>query len=367
MSARIIVVMIVVIGLCGAVAFGQATSKLPGTTTEMPTARPQINTGASTGTPATTVYGTIPVTPAPVADEKPKDADDKESADTPTGPTPMGGTEPGSEILIGGGDLLEVSVYGAPDFSKIGVRVSTDGVITLPMINQVKVGGLNFRDAEALVAKKLSEGGFFNDPQVSIFAKEYGTQGVSVLGEVAKPGIYPMLGPRRLFDAISAAGGTTAVAGQSVTITHRGHPDAPETVKLSYSADGTPKSNVTVFPGDTVVVSRAGVVYVVGDVKLPSGIVMQQPRLTVLQALAMAQGANTTAKLSESKLIRRGPDGPQETPLDLKKILNAKAPDPLLEAEDIVFVPSSTGKKALTRSLEAIISTATGMAVYRRP
>jgi polysaccharide biosynthesis/export protein len=342
--------------LFAGVAFSQSTAKLPGTTTEMPVAKPQI--AAPPSAVATPVYGTIPVAPAPAA------ADDK---DKPAAPIPMGGTEPGTEILIGGGDLLEVSVYGAPDFSKVEVRVSTDGIITLPMIGQVKVGGLKFREAEALVAKKLNDGGFFNEPQVSIFAKEYGTQGISVLGEVAKPGIYPLLGPRRLFDAISAAGGTTTVAGQTVTITHRGHQDTPETVKLSYAANGSPQSNVIVYPGDTVVVSRAGVVYVVGDVHLPSGIVMQQPRLTVLQALAMAQGANSTAKLSEAKLIRRGPDGPQESPLDLKKILAAKAPDPVLEAEDIVFVPSSTGKKALGRSLEAIISTASGLAIYHRP
>lgn len=343
-------------------AGAQATAKLPGTTTDMPIAKPQISSPPSST--ATTVYGTTPATRPAVADEVKADASD---SDKTTGPAPMGGTEPGSEILIGGGDLLEVSVYGAPDFSKLETRVSTDGIITLPMIGQVKVAGLNLRNAEALIAKKLSDGGFFNEPQVSIFAKEYGTQGISVLGEVTKPGIYPMLGPRRLFDAISAAGGTTAVAGQSVTITHRGHPDTPETVKLAYSADGTPKSNVVVYPGDTIVVSRAGVVYIVGDVHLPSGIVMQQPRLTVLQALAMAQGVNSTAKLSQSKLIRRGPEGPKETPLDLKKILSAKAPDPVLEAEDIVFVPSSTGKKAMTKTLETIISTASGLAIYRRP
>lgn len=353
--AKFVVLITVLTVLWGIGVFAQSTATLPGATTDMPIAKPQISPAPSAG--ATPIYGTAPTTSAPVLEDKSK----------PAGPPAMGGTESGSEILIGGGDLLEVSVYGAPDFSKIEVRVSTDGIITLPMVGQVKVGGLTFRDAEAFVAKKLNDGGFFNQPQVTIFAKEYGTQGVSILGEVSKPGIYPLLGPRRLFDAISAAGGTTAVAGQIVTITHRGHPDTPETVKLSYSADGTPKSNVVVYPGDTVVVSRAGVVYVVGDVHLPSGIVMQQPRLTVLQALAMAQGANSTAKLSESRLIRRGPDGPTESPLDLKKILAAQAPDPILEAEDIVFVPSSTGKKAFTKTLEAIISTASGMAIYRHP
>jgi polysaccharide biosynthesis/export protein len=330
----------------------QSAAQMPGATTELPIARPQM--AVSPATSGTSVYGTSHSTPDYAADEKDK-------------PTPMGATTPGSALLIGPGDLLEVSVYGAPDFSKIETRVSNTGDITLPMIGQVKVGGLPSHEAEAAIAKKLSEGGFFNQPQVSIFTKEYGTQGITVLGEVAKPGIYPLLGPRRLFDAISAAGGTTTVAGETVTITHRDHPDKPETVRLSYNASGAPESNVIVYPGDTIAVSRAGVVYVVGDVKLPSGIVMQQPRLTVLQALAMAQGANSTAKLSQAKLIRRGPDGPKESPLDLSKILSAKAPDPVLQPEDILFVPSSTSKKAFTKTLETIVSTASGVAIYRRP
>ncbi len=276
----------------------------------------------------------------------------------------MGGTAPGPDILIGPGDLLEISVYGAPDFNKIETRVSNEGTITLPMIEQVKIGGLKVHEAESLIAKKLNDGGFFNEPHVSVFAKEYGTQGITILGEVAKPGIYPLLGPRRLFDALSAAGGTTAVAGQTATITHRDHPDAPLTVKLAYSATGSSESNVIVYPGDTIAVSRAGVVYVVGDVKLPSGIVMQQPRLTALQALAMAQGANSTAKLSQAKLIRRGQDGPKETPLDLKKVLSAQAPDPVLQAEDIIFIPTSAGKKVITKTMETILATASGVAIY---
>jgi polysaccharide biosynthesis/export protein len=282
----------------------------------------------------------------------------------PDATPPATGAQPGSELLIGSGDLLEVSVYGASDFSKIQARVGTDGTITLPLVGSLKIAGLNNHDAEALIGNALSKHRLYNEPQVSVLTKEYGTQGISVLGEVAKPGIYPLFGPHRLFDAISVAGGTTAVAGQTVTITHRGQPRSPERVNLSYGDDGA-ESNVMVYPGDTIIISRAGVVYVVGDVKLPSGIVLQQRRLTVLQALAMAQGANSTAKLSEAKLIHRSPQGPEETPLNLKQILAAKAPDPVLQAEDIVFVPANAGKKVATRTLDAIISTASGVAIYR--
>ena len=90
--------------------------------------------------------------------------------------------------------------------------------------------------AQAAIAKRYVAGGFFTDPQVSVFAKEYVTQGVSVLGEVQKPGVYPVLGARTLFDVLSLAGGTTPKAGKLVSITHRDHPQTPISVSLSNDA-----------------------------------------------------------------------------------------------------------------------------------
>ncbi len=271
-----------------------------------------------------------------------------------------------AEVLIGSGDLLEISVYGAPDFNKLDVRVDSSGAISLPLIGTEKVGGLNVRAAEELTAKRLSEGGFFSNPLVTIFEKEYATQGISVLGEVQKPGIYPLLGQRNLLDAISAAGGTTAKAGDIVTVTHRSQPDQPIQVPLSFSPDEASRNNVEVYPGDTVVVSKAGVVYVVGDVRQPSGFVIDKSELTVLQAIAMAQGTNPTAALQRVRLVRTTKDGRQEMPIDLRRVLEAKAPDLKLQPDDIIFVPTSTAKSAGRRSLEAIIQTATGVAIYRR-
>ncbi len=269
-----------------------------------------------------------------------------------------------SLLTIGGGDLLKVSVFGAPE-SDQEVRVDQDGNLSLNFIGSVHVAGLTANAAQDLIAKKLVAGGFYAQPQVSIFVKEYATQGISVMGEVQHPGVYPILGARRLFDVISLAGGTGPKAGRVVSISHRDHPESPRSVMLSNDAMESAKSNIEVFPGDTVVVSRAGVVYVVGDVHKPSGVIMDNGTdMTVLQALAMAEGTNPTAKLNNAKLIRTTATGRQELPLALKDMLSSKAPDMRLQAEDIIFVPSSAAKSAGRRTLEAIIQSATGLAVY---
>jgi polysaccharide export outer membrane protein len=267
-------------------------------------------------------------------------------------------------LLIGNGDLLKVSVLGAPE-SDQDVRVGADGNIFLNFVGAVHVSGLNIEQAQSTIAKKLVAGGFFRDPQVSVFAKEYATQGVSVLGEVLKPGVYPLLGSRSLFDVLSLAGGTTPKAGRLVSIAHRDTPQKPTTVAMSNDAAESSKSNIEIFPGDTVVVSKAGIVYVVGDVKKPSGVPMENGSMTVLQAVAMAEGPNPTAAMNRCKVIRKMPGGvPQETPLDLKKMLSSKLPDVNLQAEDILFIPSSAAKNASRRTMETIINTATGMLVY---
>lgn len=238
-------------------------------------------------------------------------------------------------LIIGAGDLLEVTVYGASDFAK-AVRVADSGDISLPLIGATHVGGLTIQQAEILVQQRLSDGGFFTNPQVSIFEREYATQGISVLGEVQKPGIYPLLGQHALFDAVSAAGGLTPKAGNKIMITRRANPRDPQTVVLPSNQTFPPETNVAVFPGDTVVVSKAGIVYVVGDVRMPGGFVMENSQLSVLQAIAMAQGTNSTAKLDKTILIRKSTDGPQQTPIPLKNIMTAKTADIQLDRKSVV-------------------------------
>ncbi len=268
-------------------------------------------------------------------------------------------------LVISGGDLLHVSVLGANEFDQ-DLRVSDSGQISLPLAGDITVANLSVTDAQQLVAKKLRESNVFVDPQVTMFVKEYATLGVSVIGEVQKPGVYPMLGSHTLFDAISMAGGTTAKAGRAVNISHRGSNEKSQTVIMNNGPDGDTTGNVPIMPGDTIVVSKAGMVYVVGDVRQPTGIVLENPNLTVLQAIAIAQGTNNTAALNGAKVLRKSANGVEQIPVPLKEILSAKKADISLKPEDVLFVPSSAAKGAARRSIEAVLQAATGVAIYRR-
>src|SRR5262249_13217847 len=241
------------------------------------------------------------------------------AADTPAVSAAEHNVSTSTMPLIGVGDLIRVSVFGAPE-SDQEMRISADGNASLNFIGVVKIVGLSTDEAQELIARKLKSGGYFADPQVTVFVKEYATQGVSVLGEVQKPGVYSILGSQRLFDVLSLAGGTTARAGKVVSITRREHPESPILLSLDSNPTQSAQNNVEILPGDTVLVSKAGLVYVVGDVQKPSGVVMENGSLTVLQALAIAEGPKSTASLNKARLIRKTSDGHKDIPLQLKNM-----------------------------------------------
>jgi len=151
-------------------------------------------------------------------------------------------------------------------------------------------------------------------------------------------------------------------------ITRRNNPQQTVQVPLVTGTQESMKNNVPVEPGDTIMVSKAGVVYVVGDVRQPGGFIMENGNdITVLKAIALAQGTNPNAALNSARLIRKTPEGPKDVPLPLKQILAVKAPDVPLQADDVVFVPGSAGKSAAKRGAEAILQMATGIAIWRVP
>ena len=305
-----------------------------------------------------------PQTPVPSNQAKPPDnkPDDNKPADTPS----IKPEEPQtSEIKLGPGDLVEVNVYGVPELTT-KTRVSNDGDLYLPLIDYVHVGNLSLEESQKLIEKRLDDGGFVRNPHVLIFVNEYASQGVTVLGEVSKPGIYPVLGDRRLFDMFSAAGGLTDRASRTVSITRRNHADKPDLVHLARNLADKPETNVEVHPGDTIEIFRAPIVYIVGDVGRPSGLLVDNGSLTVLQAVALAGGPNRTAKLNGTRIIRKGngPNGVTETVVPLKKMLQAKAPDLTLEANDILFIPVSGAKVATARGIEAALAMTTAVAIY---
>ena len=268
-----------------------------------------------------------------------------------------------ASIRLGQGDLVEVSVYNVPELNT-RARVSDSGDIDMPLVNQVHVEGLTVDEAEKVIEQRLDHGGFVRNPHVQLFVSEYTSDGTSILGEVARPGVYPVLGEQRLFNLLSAAGGLSPAAGTSITITHRAEPDKPVVVAISRNLEDHPDSNVPVYPGDTVMVRRADVIYVVGDVNRPSGFLMDNGgKLSVLQAIALAGGTTSTAKLSGVRIIRKGPQGVAEIPVSLKKMLHAKTDDLPLQANDILFVPASARKIIGGRTAEAALQMATAVSV----
>jgi polysaccharide export outer membrane protein len=267
-----------------------------------------------------------------------------------------------SNVKLGVGDLIEISVYGVPDLST-KVRISGSGDVYLPLIDYVHLAALTTDEAQELIQKRLEDGGFVRGPHVSIFVDESASQAITLVGEVVRPGAYPAIGERRLFDLISAAGGLTDKAGRNVTIEHQGSPGQKVELQLSANMAEDTQDNVDVFPGDTIIVSRAGIVYVVGDVNRPSGFRIEDNTLTVLKALALVGGGTRTSALSKTRILREGPNGTQEIPVNLKKILYAKAPDMALVKGDVLFVPGSAAKTAAYRGAEAALAMSTTLAV----
>jgi polysaccharide export outer membrane protein len=267
-----------------------------------------------------------------------------------------------SATRLGTGDLLEVSVYNVPELST-KARVGSTGDVYLPLIDYVHVSDLTVEEAQALIQKRLEDGGFVRNAHVSIFLDESASQGVTIIGEVAKPGIYPDLGDRRLYDLISAAGGFTISAGRKVSIIRQHSETGTITVILPRNLADDLQDNVQIMPGDTITIPKAPIIYVVGDVGHPAGLLIDNGSLTVLQALALAGGPNHTAKIGGVRIIRKGPGGMAETRVPLKKMLEAKAPDITLQADDILFVPLSAARAAAGTGLNAAMTAAAGLAI----
>ncbi len=263
--------------------------------------------------------------------------------------------------MISPGDVLDISVFGASDLSQKAV-VNSGGNVYMPLINYVHVAGLHVEDAQTAVEQTYLSNGILKTPHVSIVITSYAS-GVVLMGEVVKPGIYPIVGAGKLFDILAEAGGTSANAGQVVTITHKGSTDS-QTVMLTSDPTKSLEANVPVQQGDTIIVSKAGVVYVVGEVNAPSGFLMdEKDQYTVMKVVAMAHGTTKLAKNSKARIVRRTPDGEKEIPVPLDKILISKAPDMPMQSNDILFIPTNRGKMAAARGADVAISLATGLTI----
>jgi len=275
---------------------------------------------------------------------------------------------PPPSLPISFGDLIQVTVFDATELSGT-VRVNSKGEVVLPLGGAVKVKGLTAADAGAAIAAKLKESGILLEPHVTVLILEYQTQGVTVTGEVRAPGVYPLLANRTVLDMIAIAGGLNENAGKVATVFHRDSPGDVRQVRLNVSVQtsgSATESSVEVLPGDTISVSRSGVVYILGDVGRPGGFLVEHnDRLSVLEALALAQGTNQTASLGSTRLMRKTDEGRLEIDLDLKKILKGEGSDLLMADGDILYVPISNKKVYGLRALEAMIGVGTQVTIYK--
>jgi polysaccharide biosynthesis/export protein len=265
-------------------------------------------------------------------------------------------------VKLGPGDLIEVGVYNVPELTS-KVRVSLAGDIYLPLIDYVHVDGLTQEEAQAVIEKRLEEGGFVRSPHVTIFVDEAASQGVTVLGEVLKPGIYPDVADHKLYEVVSEAGGFTPSASRKIAVIRRNLAE-PIRIDLPRNLADDLSGNINIMPGDTITIPRAPIIYVVGDVGRPSGLLVDNGTLTVLQAMALAGGANNTAKLGAARIIHKGPAGMTETKIEIKKMLEAKIPDVTLQADDILFIPVSGARVLAGRTFEAAMAAATAVSIY---
>ena len=312
-----------------------------------------------------------------------------------------------AEYIIGPEDVLDINVFEAQELNR-QARVAANGEISLPLLGAVRASGLTPRQLETTLEELLHQK-YMKDPHVGVFVRDMESHPVSVMGAVRKPGTYQIRGSKSLLQVLSLAEGLADDAGEDIIIlrgasanhtsesasgkfSEAAEPSA--TIPESRVADKTyavankaetipqatlqvnvkdlldstdPSHNPAVYPGDIVKVSQAGIVYVVGAVRRPGGFAMKRnEKLSVLQAIALSEGLTPTAAKGGARIIRTNEQNGArtETALDLGKILSGKSADPMLEAKDIVFVPNSAAKTALSRGVEVATQTAAGLVVF---
>lgn len=281
-----------------------------------------------------------------------------------------GSLEPGAAppLRIGSGDLLDLTMFENPDLSG-HFRVDEKGDIIVPLIGRVHVQGDTAEQAAKVIEERYVQAQILQpaESHATVFITEYASQGIIVSGAVKSPGVYPALGVRMLNDVVTAAGGVTDAAASKVIITHRNNPESPVTVE--YNPEGNPPliPNVQVFPGDTVMVPRAGMVYVVGNVLRSGGYVLNGRRaLTVEEAMALAGGSGHAAALKRVQLVRTVEGGRKEMiTIPLNLIYKGEAPDVALKDGDILYVPTSNGRLITEQAITSALGIGTQVAVYK--
>jgi polysaccharide export outer membrane protein len=259
------------------------------------------------------------------------------------------------------------------------VRIASSGDINLQMVGRIRAAGMKVEELETELAERLKV--YIKEPQVVVSLVRSNSEPVSVLGAVARPGIVQLEGQKTLIEVISLAGGLTTDAAPLIKITRRSEwgaiplqsartEGAFSIAEINYTDilnTTRPEENIQVLPQDVISVPRAPLIYVIGDVRSPGGFVLNgKITVSLIEALARAGGTNPTAQDKEAKIIRPVPGANRiEIAVNLKQVLAGKTKDMMLQPEDILYVPSSAIKSTLRRTVDQVIGTTLGVAMYR--
>jgi polysaccharide biosynthesis/export protein len=278
-------------------------------------------------------------------------------------------TTPGSEgYRIGPGDVLEIRLYKLPDLSRDALRVEESGTIRMPLIEQDIQAACR---TEGELAKEIATRylPLMKNPQVDVFVKEYHSRPVAVIGAVNTPGRFQLQKRIRLLDLLTFAGGPAERAGGNIQVVHSGsytscesaRPGSTEGLglsvfKLNDTLAGNARSNPFVRPGDVITLLEVEQIYVLGNVMRPSNFPLRQ-RITLSQAIALAGGTLPDSASDRVRILRQKPDGvnKEELVVNLKAISKRQAPDVLLQPNDIVEVPTASGRRLLRNILEGVV------------
>lgn len=273
-----------------------------------------------------------------------------------------------AEYVIGPQDLLMISILEAPELSR-EVRVGPDGTVGLPYLaERLRLVGLTLSQAEELIRRKYQEAGILNQPNVSIALKELLSKPVTVMGSVRSPGVFQLGAQMPLMRVITQAGGFTDDAGTFVQVVRAGTTSQDQVVQVRIEdlRQGRLESNILINGGDTVNVTPAGAIFIVGAVNRPGRHTLRgdSEQLTLLRVVALAEDLKRTAKPQATVILRKDASGAsREIPVDLKKILQRKAPDVPIMANDVIFVPDSLSKRAASRGAEAALQVLTSVLI----
>ncbi|MEI6613595.1 MAG: polysaccharide biosynthesis/export family protein [Chrysiogenales bacterium] len=250
------------------------------------------------------------------------------------------------EYQIGAKDLIEISVFEVPELN-ITVRVSENGLVTLPLLGEVKAEGLNRADLEKKIAAML-EKSYLKNAQVTIFIKEFQSKKISVMGAVNNPGMQDLIGRQSLLQVIPMAGGLSEQASDTVVIFRqfKNVPGQSLVIKLDdVLLKANPKYNIPIFPGDIINVSGSQFldIYVFGQVKSPGAVRMKKGSddVTLLRAIAQVGGFSDRARRGKVLITRTENGVEKKINVDVKEILSGSRKDFVLQAFDVVFVPES--------------------------